>query len=64
MTQPDSPLDWAEFLGSWSPFALAVASYLSNIELFNLATCSCKLIGLRYDLSSSKFNLDDDTYES
>eukprot|EP00601_Ochromonadales_sp_CCMP2298_P026095 CAMPEP_0173285588 /NCGR_PEP_ID=MMETSP1143-20121109/8705_1 /TAXON_ID=483371 /ORGANISM="non described non described, Strain CCMP2298" /LENGTH=38 /DNA_ID= /DNA_START= /DNA_END= /DNA_ORIENTATION= len=38
MTQPDAPLDWAAFLGSWGPFALAVAPYLSNRELFHLAT--------------------------
>ncbi|KAJ1386701.1 hypothetical protein B484DRAFT_410126, partial [Ochromonadaceae sp. CCMP2298] len=32
-------------------------------ELFLLATCSRKLLGLRYDLGRWKFNLDDDTYE-
>jgi hypothetical protein len=69
MAQPDSPdspdpLDWAAFLGSWGPFALAVAPYLSNRELFELATCSRKLLRLRYDLGRWAFRLDDDTYES
>jgi hypothetical protein len=63
MTQPATPLDWAEFLGSWSPFALAVTPFLSNRELFNLATCSRKLLRLRYDLGRWDFQLDDDTYE-
>ncbi|KAJ1442881.1 hypothetical protein B484DRAFT_389846 [Ochromonadaceae sp. CCMP2298] len=63
MTQPDAPHDWAAFLGSWGPFALAAAPYLSNRELFHLATCSRKLLGLRYDLGRWKFNLDDDKYE-
>ncbi|KAJ1432220.1 hypothetical protein B484DRAFT_447974 [Ochromonadaceae sp. CCMP2298] len=59
VTQPDPPLDWAAFLGSWGPFALAFAPYLSNREIFNLATCSRKLLGL----GRWKFNMDYDTYE-
>jgi hypothetical protein len=63
MTQPGSP-DWAAFLGSWGLFALAVAPFLSNRELFELATCFRKLLRLRYDLGRWAMELDDDTYES
>jgi hypothetical protein len=40
--------DWANLLGS--PFALAVAPFVSNKEVFQLSTCSRKVLRLRYDL--------------
>jgi hypothetical protein len=55
-------LDWAHLLGS--PFALAVAPFLSNRELFKLSACSRKVLRLRYDLGRWSVELNDTSYES
>jgi hypothetical protein len=54
-------LVWAHLLGS--PFALAVAPFLSNDELFALSACSRYLLRLRYDLGRWSVRLDDTSYE-
>jgi len=54
-------LDWAHLLGS--PFALAVAPFLSNKEIFQLSTCSRKLLRLRYDLCTWAVELNAISYE-
>jgi hypothetical protein len=61
MAQLKQP-DWAHLLGS--PFALAVAPFLSNEELFELSACSRKVLRLRYDLGRWTVELDDTSYES
>jgi hypothetical protein len=68
MAHPEQ-LDWAEFLGSWGPFALSLAPFLSNTELFTLSSASRKLLKLRYDLGRWSIKLGelgtqmDDSYE-
>jgi len=57
-------LDWAQFLGDVSSFALAVAPFLYNRELFALSACSRKLLRLRYDLCSWDIKLDYNSFES
>jgi hypothetical protein len=54
--------DWAHLLGS--PFALAVAPFLSNKELFELSASSRKVLRLRYDLGRWPVKLDATSYES
>jgi hypothetical protein len=61
MAQLEQP-NWALLLGS--PFALAVAPFLSNKELFELSACSRKVLRLRYDLGSWAVRLNDTSYES
>ncbi|KAJ1408130.1 hypothetical protein B484DRAFT_200483 [Ochromonadaceae sp. CCMP2298] len=61
MAQPEQ-LDWAHHLGS--PFALAVAPFLYNRELFALSACSHKLLRLRCDLCSWDVKLDYNSFES
>jgi hypothetical protein len=55
-------LDWAHLLGS--PFALAVAPFLSNKELFVLSACSRKVLLLRYDLGRWPVRLGGASYKS
>jgi hypothetical protein len=59
MAQLEQP-DWAQLLGS--PFALAVAPFLSNKELFELSACSRKVLRLRYDLGRWAVELDETSY--
>jgi hypothetical protein len=58
------PKDWALFLGSWEPFALALAPFLSNEEIFRLSQCSRKVLGLRYTLVRWSVTLNDTSYDS
>jgi Leucine-rich repeat (LRR) protein len=53
---------WAHFLGDVSSFALSVAPYLSNKELFALSACSRKLLRLRYDLCRFRIKLNKKSY--
>jgi hypothetical protein len=55
-------LDWAQLLGS--PFALAVAPFLSNKEIFVLSACSRNVLRLHYDLGRWAVRLNDTSYES
>jgi hypothetical protein len=61
MVQLEQP-NWAHLLGS--PFALAVAPFLSNKELFELSASSRKVLRLRYDLGRWAVRLNDTYYES
>jgi len=56
--------NWAEHLGNWGVFALTVAPFLSNEEIFKLSTSSRKLLRLRYELGRWAVELNDGTYES
>ncbi|KAJ1419416.1 hypothetical protein B484DRAFT_421612 [Ochromonadaceae sp. CCMP2298] len=54
---------WSVFLGSWEPFADAVAPFLTNKDLFQLSACCRGVLGLRYTLGRWSAVLDDASYE-
>jgi hypothetical protein len=53
---------WSVFLGSWEPFADAVAPFLTNKDLFQLSVCCLGVLGLRYTLGRWSAVLDDASY--
>jgi hypothetical protein len=62
MAEPEQSSGWAQLL--CSPFALAVAPFLSCREIFELSACSRALLRLRFDLGRWDFPLNGGTYET
>jgi hypothetical protein len=57
-------LHWSSsFLGSWEPFADAVAPFLTNKDMFQLSACCREVLQLRYTLGRWSAVLDDASYE-
>jgi hypothetical protein len=57
-------LHWSSsFLGSWDPFADAVAPFLTNKDMFQLSACCREVLQLRYTLGRWSAVLDDASYE-
>jgi hypothetical protein len=54
---------WSSFLGSWEPFADAVAPFLTNRDLFQLSGVSRAVLQLRYTLGRWSVELQDTAYE-